>query len=263
MENRSTKQELLKLLKEDEEFRYAIAGLLGFGEVLKRLDRHEEELKKLREDFLMFVKEQEKRWEENNRRWEEAYKRFEAIENELRALREDFNRFVELEERRWEETYKRFEAIEKTLQFHGEKIAELAKIVGELKVALGSIGRRLGRDLEKTILSLYKDAIERFGIDVEKIEKISFRDYDGKYLQKGAKLEIDIYISDKATYFIEVKSFADEDDVEWFNTKCSIFAKEKNIENYKKLLIAVNMLREALERAKELGIEVVYGSIIE
>ncbi|MEL9941101.1 MAG: DUF3782 domain-containing protein, partial [Ignisphaera sp.] len=100
--NSSLKSEFLRLLKEDEEFRYAIAGLIGFGEVLKRLDRHEEELKRLREDFLMFVREQEKRWEENNRRWEEnnkrweeAYKRFEAIENELRALREDFNRLHE------------------------------------------------------------------------------------------------------------------------------------------------------------------------
>ncbi|MCC6004547.1 MAG: DUF3782 domain-containing protein [Thermofilum sp.] len=45
------KQRLLKLLKEDEEFRYAVAGLLGLEEILKRLDRHEEQLVKLREDM--------------------------------------------------------------------------------------------------------------------------------------------------------------------------------------------------------------------
>ena len=45
------KQRLLKLLKEDEEFRYAVAGLLGLEEILKRLDKHEEQLVKLREDM--------------------------------------------------------------------------------------------------------------------------------------------------------------------------------------------------------------------
>jgi len=48
---RSLKSEILRLLKEDEEFRYAVAGLIGLEEVLKRLDRHEEQLAKLREDM--------------------------------------------------------------------------------------------------------------------------------------------------------------------------------------------------------------------
>ena len=47
----SLKSEILRLLKEDEEFRYAVAGLIGLEEVLKRLDRHEEQLVKLREDM--------------------------------------------------------------------------------------------------------------------------------------------------------------------------------------------------------------------
>jgi predicted nuclease with TOPRIM domain len=76
------RQELLNLLRQDEEFRLAVAGLLGLEATLS-------ELKKLREDFLGFVKEQEKRWEENNKRWEENNKRWE----------EAFKRFEELEKR--------------------------------------------------------------------------------------------------------------------------------------------------------------------
>jgi len=75
----SLKREILKLLREDEEFRLAVAGLLGLEEVLG-------ELRRLREDFNTFVKEQARRWEENNKRWlenekrwEEANRRFEAI----------------------------------------------------------------------------------------------------------------------------------------------------------------------------------------
>ena len=40
------------MLKEDEEFRYAVAGLIGLDEILKRLDRNEKELIKLRKDML-------------------------------------------------------------------------------------------------------------------------------------------------------------------------------------------------------------------
>jgi hypothetical protein len=76
------KQRILELLKSDEEFRLAVAGLLGLGTIIS-------ELKKLREDFLTFVKLQE-RW------WEETYKRFEAIEKKL--LEHD-KRFDSLERR--------------------------------------------------------------------------------------------------------------------------------------------------------------------
>jgi len=48
---KSLKSEILRLLREDEEFRYAVAGLIGLEEVLKRLDRHEAQLVKLREDM--------------------------------------------------------------------------------------------------------------------------------------------------------------------------------------------------------------------
>ena len=48
---RGLKARILKLLREDEEFRYAVAGLIGLEEILKRLSRHESELIKLREDM--------------------------------------------------------------------------------------------------------------------------------------------------------------------------------------------------------------------
>jgi hypothetical protein len=103
------KKKILRLLREDEEFKLAVAGLLGFDTILN-------ELKKLREDFQHFVREQEKmweennkRWEENNKRWEEAYKRFEAIERKL--LEHD----------------KRFEAIERKLLEHDRRFNSLMR----------------------------------------------------------------------------------------------------------------------------------------
>ena len=37
----------LRALEEDVEFRYAVAGVIGLGEVLRRLDRHEERFEEI------------------------------------------------------------------------------------------------------------------------------------------------------------------------------------------------------------------------
>lgn len=69
------KRQILNLLKKDEEFRYAVAGLIGLEEILKRLDRHEEHIKQI-------------------------LTRLDRHEEEIKKLREDMNRGFELMERR-------------------------------------------------------------------------------------------------------------------------------------------------------------------
>jgi hypothetical protein len=69
------KSRMLRLLREDEEFRYAVAGLLGLEEILKRLDRHEAELVRLREDM--------------NKLREDMVEGFRRYDGELIRLRED------------------------------------------------------------------------------------------------------------------------------------------------------------------------------
>lgn len=58
------KRQFLKLLEEDEEFRYAVAGRLGILEVLKRLDAIAEEQKNINKRI-------EKIWEEIEKIWKE------------------------------------------------------------------------------------------------------------------------------------------------------------------------------------------------
>ena len=69
---RELKARMLKLLREDEEFRYAVAGLIGLEEILRRLDRHESELVKLREDM--------------DRLREDMNRGFELVERHISAL---------------------------------------------------------------------------------------------------------------------------------------------------------------------------------
>ena len=73
------KSRMLKLLREDEEFRYAVAGLLGLEEILRRLDRHEAELVRLREDMNRLR-------EDMIRGFELVERRIELVERHVSAL---------------------------------------------------------------------------------------------------------------------------------------------------------------------------------
>jgi hypothetical protein len=75
------KSRILRMLKEDEEFRYAVAGLIGLEEILKRLDRNEEEIRRI--------------WQEIERLREDMVKGFERHDREIQRLTEEMNRLRE------------------------------------------------------------------------------------------------------------------------------------------------------------------------
>jgi hypothetical protein len=66
------RRQFLKLLDEDKEFRYTVAGYLGLGEILKRLDSIEENIRKIWEEIRGLREGQERLWEAQNRLWEEV-----------------------------------------------------------------------------------------------------------------------------------------------------------------------------------------------
>jgi len=171
---------------------------------------------------------------------------------------------IEEHSKRIEELTKRIEEHSKVLQEHSKRIEELTKAVGELKVSVGSIGRRMGLDLEKAIFSVYRDALTGLGIrDVDKIEKFTYRDLEGKFLERGAKIEIDVYAHDQEAYLIEVKSMLEEGDVDWFNEKCKVASELIGKRIARRIIVALNATKEALARARELGIDVVYGALVD
>jgi len=48
---RSTKSRILRLLKEDEEFRYAVAGLIGISDMLNRFEQHDKKFNEIMEEI--------------------------------------------------------------------------------------------------------------------------------------------------------------------------------------------------------------------
>jgi len=164
------KSRILRLLKEDEEFRYAVAGLLGLEEILKRLDRNEQELVRLREDM---TKGFERHDVEIAKLREDMIKGFERHDRELARLREDMMRGFDLVNRH-----------------------------------ISAIGARWGIMAEDAFREGLRGILEKeFGV---KVERWVTRDDDGIVYGFSSVIEIDIAIKDGKTMLIEISSSVDE-----------------------------------------------------
>jgi len=93
MDTSQLKAAFLKLLKEDEEFRYTVAGYLGIAEVLKRLDKLAEEqtkiwreIRRIWREIRAMKKEQAKMWETINSVKSEVATGFDRLQRRLDAL---------------------------------------------------------------------------------------------------------------------------------------------------------------------------------
>jgi hypothetical protein len=251
------KEEILRLIKEDEEFRYAIIGLLG----LHRLDKIEEAILRLTENVAKLAELQAKteaRLAKVEERLEEHDKKFVTIEERLEEHDKKFNAILEellIHRKKLEDHDKMFNLI-------FEELKGLKLVSDEISVTIGSITRRYGKDLEKTILKIYKDQLIQMGINPDNAKRFRYIDKEGKYGIKGKEYEFDIVVSDDAIDVIEVKTHASKDDVEWFNDKVECVKSEFGKPIRRKVMVAVHIDEDALDRANELGISAIYGHVI-
>jgi len=221
------KRQLLKLLEEDEEFRLAVAGLLGLREIL-------EELRKLREDFNILVKEQAKRWEESERRWLENEKKWE--ENERRW---------EENERKWQENFKRWEEADKKFKW--------------IMAALGEIRDSLGGAFEYYTANVVKALLAERGIICGIRVNVT--------LPVDGYREVDIFCPDplvvgEATTSLKTVEEA-EREVEKLLSAAEVAEKFTGKKTYLKVLAVENAPTEVVQylqkRAKELEIYLIVG----
>jgi len=85
------KERLFKLLEEDKEFRFAVAGMLGFTDIMRRLEEHDRKFNEILEEIRGIKEEQARHTkilEEHSRRLEEHDRKFNEILEELKVHRE-------------------------------------------------------------------------------------------------------------------------------------------------------------------------------
>jgi hypothetical protein len=79
---------------------------------------------------------------------------------------------------------------------------EFNRLEHRFEVILGRMGRRWGVDLEKTMLGTFKEVLEKEGIEIGKVESLSYTDYDGSITGlKGRRVQVDILVKKWQAHF--------------------------------------------------------------
>jgi len=280
MELVELKSKVLKLLKEDEEFRYAVAGLIGLDEILKRLDHHEERMVKLEERMVKLEERMLKVEEELVRLREDMNKGFERYDKEIVKLREDMNKGFERHNKEIaelrQEMNKLREDMNRGFERHDKEIAKLREdmIVGFKRHDEEFI--RLREDMNKgfEIVTRHVDALgARWGIMAEeafreglrgvlekelglKVERWKEYDETGEVFGYPSDVEIDITIKDGKIILIEVTSHARASDIYHFKRKAEFYVKKTGNKPEKLMVVTLYIEEKAIEASKKLGIEV-------
>jgi len=220
------KKEMLRLLKEDIEFRYTVAGLIGLDEILKRLDRNEAELVRLREDMLNGFKRHDEALERHS-------KIIEKHTIEIARLREDMLEGFKRHDELFLEVFKRFEDL-------GRKI--------------DALGARWGLMAEEAFRGGLKGLLEKeLKLTVERWES-----YDDEGLVYGypSLVEVDLTLHNEKITLIEVTSHVRASDVYTLKRKSILYEKKTGKRPSRLMIVTPYSDEGAIEASKELGIEV-------
>jgi len=153
------------------------------------------------------------------------------------------------------ELLRRMDAVERELKRQRKVLITLVKEVRDLKVAVGSLGRRLGVDVR----ALVDELLKRLGVGEYVVEKFRFED---RYGPRDVVYEVDLYVSNDKTFLVELKSLVEPEDVDRFYLVADAVERILGRRAEGKIIVGVHAAREALERAEKLGVTLLYGDLV-
>jgi len=195
------KEEFIDLLEKDREFRYAVAGLIGLREVLERLDKHEEELIRLREDLNRLREDLIRLREDMNKGFELHWAEIQRLRKDMNKGFESINRLISALGARWgvmaEEAVR--EGLKKliTKEF-GYKVERWRRFDGEGYVYgyPSDVEVDVAIHNDMTILLEVKSHVSAGDVYIFKRKKEFYEKMEGKKVSKA--IVISPYIDDKA-----------------------------------------------------------------
>ena len=206
-------------------------------EVIKSLPRLLKEHPELRLRIYDILSEEFVRKGEFYEFMKKSDERFEKLLLELRAFREDTNR--------------RFEAIDKKLDKMDSDFKDLKDWVG---MVVGGFQRRAGRSLEDAVAGTLRIALGR-DVKPENITmRKKIRDDEGLIGRAGREYEIDLCITDGESLIFEIKSYAEDDDIENFNEKAELAIEKLGLKRAKKALVTLDKRVSVVKLCEKYGI---------
>jgi len=249
------KAAILRLLKEDEEFRYAVAGLIGLEEILKRLDRHEEELVKIWEELARLREDMNKGFQRHDQLFAEIFKRFEHYDQLFAEVFKRLDRHEEELVRLREDMNKRFEQHEEEL---ARLRADMNRGFDRLQRRLDALGARWGVMSEAAFREGLRGVVEEeLGL---KVERWTTYDEEGKVFGFSSEVEVDVAVKDGKVILIEITSHARASDVVLFKRKAELYAEKEGRRPDRLVIITPYAEEDAKKVAERLGVEIYTGA---
>ena len=276
-----TAEEVVKslpgLLREHPELRTEICKILSDEFVIR--SEFYEYMKKSDERFERLLQELKAFREDTNRRFEAADKRFEALDKRFEEMREDMNRRFEAADKRFdaidkrfeevyhrfevidkrfEEVYRRFEAIDKRFEEVYHRFDKVDRDFKDLKdwvgIVVGGFQRRAGRSLEDAVAGTLRIALSREVKPENIMMRKKITDDEGLIGPKGRSYEIDLCVTDTESLIFEIKSYAEEEDIERFNDKAELAIRKLGLKQVEKALITLEKRPSVVELCDRFGI---------
>lgn len=256
------KSKIFKLLKEDEEFRYAVAGLLGLEELLKRMDENSEAIRALQEQVKSLqgqvealqrqvventeaIRSLQKQVEEHSRVIRSLQEQVVALQGQVKSLQEQVKSLQE----QVVEHSKAIRALQGELAEHSRSLEKLTR-------SIQALGARWGLLAEEAFRSGMRGLVERyFGGRVSRWVRY---DEEGFVFGRPCVVEADLVVRDGEHILVEVKSSVSRADVFELWRVGRLYEKMCGV---KPRLAVVSPFVEdkAREAAEELGIDVYTG----
>ena len=264
------KKRLLRLLEEDEEFRYAVAGRLGMLEILKRLDENTAAIRDLQGQVaglqrqMVGLQEQvvalQRQAAEHSKAVRDLQRQVadntaairslqEQVAEHSKAVRDLQEQVVALQRQVADNT-----AAIKQLQ---EQVAEHSKAIMSLQRTVTAIGARWGMLAEKAFREGMRGLVERiFG---GRVRKWTVYDEEGLVHGRPSIVDVDLVVTDKEHVLVEIKSSVSRADVYELWRVARLYEKRTGVRP-RLAVVSPFVDPRARETAEELEIEVYTGT---
>jgi hypothetical protein len=121
-------------------------------------------------------------------------------------------------------------------------------------IVVGGFQRRAGRSLEDAVAGTLRIALGREVMPKNITMRKKIKDEEGMIGLKGRSYEIDLCLTNTESLIFEIKSYADEEDIERFNDKAELVKKKLGLKKVTKALITLENHPSAVKLCDKFGI---------